>query len=285
LQQLSSELSYRRSKSRDPRAVVTRDATRKAPSQAAAKLTAPCFSFVDALVPTGWPCLYYYIVVHYIRPPVTLTRTQAKRTHIKMPNASRNLPPASVHRLLSELSTARVLDVRTPGEFESGHIRGAYNVPLDTVAEHAREIGAASGAPIVLVCQSGQRANKADDALRAVGMSNLYILDGGMNAWTSARLDVVHLRKRISLERQVRIAAGALAATGGFLALLVNPLFAAVPAVIGSGLVFAGVTDTCAMGMLLARLPYNRAASCDPAAVIRALASANGNGQAQSAST
>lgn len=201
-----------------------------------------------------------------------------------LPTASRNLPPGSVHRLLTELSAARVLDVRTPGEFESGHIRGAYNVPLDTIAEHAREIGAASDAPIVLVCQSGQRANKADNALRAVGMSNLYVLDGGMNAWVSARLDVVHLRKRISLERQVRIAAGALAATGGILALLVDPLFAAVPAVIGSGLVFAGVTDTCAMGMLLARLPYNRAASCDPGAVIRALASGNRDGEAQSAS-
>lgn len=203
---------------------------------------------------------------------------------MKLPTASHNLPPGSVHRLLTELSTARVLDVRTPGEFESGHIRGAYNVPLATIAEHAREIGAAVDTPIVLVCQSGQRANKADDALRAVGMSNLYVLDGGMNAWNSARLDVVHLRKRISLERQVRIAAGALVATGGILALLANPLFAAVPAVIGSGLVFAGVTDTCAMGMLLARLPYNRAASCDPAAVIRALASANSDAEAQSAS-
>lgn len=203
---------------------------------------------------------------------------------MKLPTASHSLPPGSVHSLLTELSTARVLDVRTPGEFESGHIRGAYNVPLDTIAEHAREIRAAGDAPIVLVCQSGQRANKADDALRAVGMSNLYVLDGGMNAWNSARLDVVHVRKRISLERQVRIAAGALAATGGILALLMNPLFAAVPAVIGSGLVFAGVTDTCAMGMLLARLPYNRAASCNPAAVIRALASANSDAEAQSAS-
>ena len=75
----------------------------------------------------------------------------------------------------------------------------------------------------------------------------------------------------MSLERQVRIAAGALAATGGFLALFVNPLFAAIPAFIGSGLVFAGVTDTCAMGMLIAKLPYNRPASCDVPAMVRAL--------------
>ncbi|GAC1483329.1 MAG: rhodanese-like domain-containing protein [Gemmatimonadaceae bacterium] len=188
---------------------------------------------------------------------------------------SRNLPPDSVNSLLIELPAARVLDVRTPGEFESAHIRGAYNVPVDTIAEHAREIGSATEAPIVLVCQSGNRARKAEDTLRSVGMSNLHILDGGMNAWVAAGLDIVRVRKRISLERQVRVVAGALAATGGVLALLVNPLYAAIPAAVGSGLVFAGVTDTCAMGMLLTRLPYNRGASCDPAAVVRAL-TANG---------
>ena len=75
----------------------------------------------------------------------------------------------------------------------------------------------------------------------------------------------------MSLERQVRIVAGALAATGGFLALFVHPLFAALAAFVGSGLVFAGVTDTCTMGMLLAKLPYNRGASCDVPAMVRAL--------------
>jgi len=189
---------------------------------------------------------------------------------------SPNPSPDSVNSLLSELPSARVLDVRTPGEFESAHIRGAYNVPVDTIAEHAREIGTATGAPIVLVCQSGNRARKAEDTLRAVGMSNLHIVDGGMNAWVAAGLAVVRVRNRISLERQVRIVAGTLAATGGMLALLVNPLFASIPAVVGSGLVFAGLTDTCAMGMLLARLPYNRGASCDPAAVVRALAADRG---------
>ena len=188
----------------------------------------------------------------------------------------RNLPPDSVSSLLIERPGARVLDVRMPGEFETAHIRGAYNVPVDTIAEHAREIGTATGAPIVLVCQSGNRARKAEDTLRTVGMSNLYILDGGMNAWVAAGLDVVRGRKRISLERQVRVVAGGLAATGGVLALLVNPLFAVIPAVIGSGLVFAGLSDTCAMGMLLARLPYNRGASCDPAAAVRALAAGRG---------
>lgn len=186
--------------------------------------------------------------------------------------ASRILAPADLARLRAEQPETRLLDVRTPGEFEAEHIAGAYNVPLDTLGEHGPEIRARVDAPVVLVCRSGQRARKAEDALVAAGMGNLYVLDGGMNAWAAAGQPVRRGAPRMSLERQVRIAAGALAATGGFLALLVNPLFAAIPAFVGSGLVFAGVTDTCAMGMLIARLPYNRPASCDVPAMVRALA-------------
>jgi rhodanese-related sulfurtransferase len=165
----------------------------------------------------------------------------------------------------------RLLDVRTAGEYESAHIPGAYNVPLATLGEHSREIRAAVADPLVLVCQSGQRAGKAEAALRAVGLENVRVLDGGMTAWAAAGLPMVHGRKRLSLERQVRIAAGVLAATGGLLAVMVHPAFGWLAAFVGGGLTFAGITDTCGMAMLLARLPYNRAASCDVGAVVRAL--------------
>ena len=185
--------------------------------------------------------------------------------------AQRILSPVDLVRLLAERPEIRLLDVRTPGEFEAEHILGAYNVPLDTLGEHGSEIRAGVAAPVVLVCRSGQRARKAEDALKAAGMDNLYVLDGGMSAWGAAGQPVHRGAPRMSLERQVRIAAGALVATGGWLALFVNPLFAAIPAFVGSGLVFAGVTDTCTMGMLIAKLPYNRPASCDVPAMVRAL--------------
>jgi rhodanese-related sulfurtransferase len=186
------------------------------------------------------------------------------------------IPPVLSSAELADLRAhrpdTRLLDVRTPGEFEAEHIAGAYNVPLDMLGEHGAEIRSAVDAPVVLVCRSGQRARKAEDALKAAGMTNLHVLDGGMNAWTAAGQPVRRGAPRMSLERQVRIAAGSLAAAGGLLALFVNPLFAALPAFIGSGLVFAGITDTCMLGMLLARLPYNRPASCDVPAMVRALA-------------
>ncbi|HJU43769.1 MAG TPA: rhodanese-like domain-containing protein [Vicinamibacterales bacterium] len=171
--------------------------------------------------------------------------------------------------LLTTADGARLLDVRTPAEFENAHIRGAYNVPLDRLHEHASEVRTAPGA-VVLICQSGQRAQRAEAVLRSAGMGNMHVLDGGMKAWLASGLPVNRVRARMSLERQVRILAGVLAAVGAIGALTISPLLAVVPAAIGSGLVFAGITDTCAMGMLLARLPYNRgAAACDTETIVR----------------
>lgn len=197
------------------------------------------------------------------------------------------IPPVLKTDHLDELLRARpevrVVDVRTAGEFESVHIRGAYNVPLDALAGHAAEIRAHVNEPVVLVCQSGARAHRAEAALRDSGMTNLHVLAGGVSGWVAEGRPVQRGRQRISLERQVRIAAGSLAATGALLALVVNPLFALLPAFVGSGLVFAGVTDTCAMGLVLARLPYNRPASSDVGSMVRALtrgAPPGGNGTA-----
>jgi rhodanese-related sulfurtransferase len=172
-------------------------------------------------------------------------------------------------QLLRRDGSARLLDVRTASEFDNAHIHGAYNVPLDQLGEHAAEIRAAAG-PVILICQSGQRAQKADALLRANGMDNVHVLDGGMKAWIAAGQPVRRVRARISLERQVRIAAGALVASGSLLALFAWPAAAWLPALIGSGLVFSGITDTCGMGMLLARLPYNRGAvTCDTESIVR----------------
>lgn len=207
-------------------------------------------------------------------------------------SATTTIPPViradELETLLRERPEVRLLDVRTPGEHEAVHIRGAYNVPLDTLGEHGPEIRAHVEEPVVLICQSGQRARKAEEALRAAGMPNLHVLDGGVSGWVGAGKPVVRGAERYSLERQVRIAAGGLAVTGGILALAVNPLFALLPAFVGSGLVFAGVTDTCGMAMLLSRLPYNRAATCDVEAMVRALktgAPPEGSGRASAAET
>jgi rhodanese-related sulfurtransferase len=198
------------------------------------------------------------------------------------------IPPRDLAELIAQCPELRILDVRTPGEYESVHITGAYNVPLDTLGEHGADIRAHVNEPVVLVCQSGQRARKAEEALKTAGMPNLHVLDGGVNGWVAAGLPVRRGRKRVSLERQVRIVAGALAAIGGLLAVGVSPVFGVLSAFIGGGLVFAGITDTCGMAYVLSALPYNRPATCDVAAMVDALKAGSapvGVGRAAAADT
>jgi rhodanese-related sulfurtransferase len=152
-----------------------------------------------------------------------------------------------------------VLDVRTPGEFDSAHIPGAYNVPLDLLREHRAELLAHLDDQIILVCRSGARATQA---FTDIGLPNVKILEGGMLAWQAADAPVNRVRPRWDLERQVRLVAGGIV-LASILGSLLLPGLQWVAAVVGAGLAFAALTNTCAMGMLLAKLPYNRGATCD----------------------
>ena len=106
---------------------------------------------------------------------------------------------------LSSAAPPRVLDVRTPGEFETAHIAGAYNVPLDLLREHRDEIIKHLDDDVVLVCRSGQRAAQAEETLRTAGLDNVHILDGGITAWEAKGFAVNRGAQRWDLERQVRL--------------------------------------------------------------------------------
>lgn len=154
-----------------------------------------------------------------------------------------------------------LIDVRTPVEFREVHAAGAVNVPLETVSPE--RVQAAAGAiaetPVYLLCRSGSRAKNACERLTHAGMPNAIVVDGGTDAWVGAGLPVERSgRKAVSLERQVRITAGALVFIGSLLAAFVHPWFWVLPAFVGGGLVFSGVTDTCGMGLVLARMPWNK---------------------------
>jgi rhodanese-related sulfurtransferase len=172
--------------------------------------------------------------------------------------------------LLGSATPPRVLDVRTPGEFETAHIAGAYNVPLDLLREHRDEIIKHLDEDVVLVCRSGQRATAAEETLRSAGLSNVHILDGGITAWEAKGFAVNRGAQRWDLERQVRLVAGSIVLTS-ILGSVAAPKLKWVAGAIGGGLTFAALSDTCAMGMLLAKLPYNRGAACDAQTVVAQL--------------
>lgn len=171
---------------------------------------------------------------------------------------------------LTGTNPPRMLDVRTPGEFETVHIPGAYNVPLDLLREHRDEIRRHLDDHVVLVCRSGQRAAAAGAALREAGLVHVHILEGGMNAWQAGGFVVNRGAQRWELERQVRLLAGVIVALS-ILAGLVIPGAQWVAFVMGVGLAGAAATNTCLMGMMLAKLPYNRGPRCDADAIVAQL--------------
>jgi rhodanese-related sulfurtransferase len=152
-----------------------------------------------------------------------------------------------------------LLDVRTPAEFREVHVDFARNVPLDRLdAEVLKaERSGSLGEPLYVICRSGSRGKQACEKLSAAGL-NVVNVEGGTLAWDAAGLPVIRGKKTISLERQVRIVAGFLVLVGAVLAIAVHPYFAALPAFVGAGLMFAGITDTCGMAMVLAKMPWNQ---------------------------
>ena len=170
---------------------------------------------------------------------------------------AQTVSPAEVGRLRQAGQPVELIDVRTPAEFAQLHAEGARLVPLDQLDPGSFST-TSDDAPLYVICQSGARAAKAADALRAAGRRNVFCVDGGTAAWAQAGLPVVRGTGRIpSLERQVRIAAGSLVLLGVLLGWHAHPAFYALSAFVGAGLVFAGVTDWCGMGLLLARMPWN----------------------------
>lgn len=152
-----------------------------------------------------------------------------------------------------------VIDVRTPAEHAACHVEDAALFPLQKF-DPADVVEAAGEQPqIFILCKSGGRAKKAAEQLEPVTDKQVYVVVGGTDACETVNVPIVRGRAAMSLERQVRITAGSLVVAGVLLGLLVHPGFVGLSAFVGAGLVFAGLTDTCAMGMLLARMPWNAA--------------------------
>jgi rhodanese-related sulfurtransferase len=169
----------------------------------------------------------------------------------------KNLPVhESNHKRLGN-SEISLIDVRTPAEFGGLHAKGAINYPIESLK--LESIPFSKEEEIHVICQSGGRSMKVCQKLKAAGFTHVVNVEGGTSAWHAAGLPVVEGKKVMSLERQVRIAAGSLVVIGAAVGHFVHPGGFALSAFIGAGLVFAGVTDTCGMGMMIAKMPWNQA--------------------------
>ena len=155
---------------------------------------------------------------------------------------------------------AVLIDIRERNEHAREHIPGAHHLPLQEVDRSKLDRALAAGAVPIFYCQSGNRTGIHRDKLAACADGDCLLLEGGLNAWKASgqetRLD---RRQPIELQRQVQIAAGSLMLLGLLLAWLVAPVWAALSAFVGMGLVFAGASGWCGMAKLLAVMPWNKA--------------------------
>ena len=171
----------------------------------------------------------------------------------------KTISPVELQNILATQPASTIIDVRTPVEFAEVHVPQARSVPLDELKPGSLQLP--KDQRVYLLCRSGQRATKAADKFAKEGFSQPVVVEGGTLAWIEANLPVTRgTVKVISLERQVRIAAGAIVLVGVLLARFVNFNFIWLSGFVGAGLIFAGITDFCGMGLLLAKLPWNRRA-------------------------
>jgi len=151
------------------------------------------------------------------------------------------------------------VDVRTPQEFETVHIPDAWNIPLPDLHKFVDQLNTlGKDRSITLVCRTQNRVKIAYEYLTNNGVPNCEILEGGITAWVDQGKPVIKGKQRISLEGQVRAIAGGMILIGVALGFTVHGGFFVLPAIVGAGLLHAGLTDSCLMGMLLSKLPMNR---------------------------
>lgn len=167
-----------------------------------------------------------------------------------------NITLEKLDEMMRSTTKPMMLDVRTLGEFSAGHVPGAVHIPMDEVEARLDDIPA--GEPIVLVCQSGNRASMVCDLIQHE-RPNAMVLEGGTDTWMeSGRPTVCSQRTRWAIDRQVRLGAGLLALIGAVLAVTVAPGWIYLAMFIGAGLTFSGLTNFCGMASLLALMPWNK---------------------------
>jgi rhodanese-related sulfurtransferase len=164
-----------------------------------------------------------------------------------------------------------LIDVRESAEFAAERIPGARLVPLSTFAP--AQVRVEAGKKLVLHCVMGARSAQAGQKLLAAGFGEVYNLREGMRAWKEAGYAIEGSAQKapsprrwpgklasLGLPQQVQIVAGSLVLLSTILGALVSVWFLWLSGVVGAGLLYAGITSTCGLTMLLARLPYNRRA-------------------------
>lgn len=178
-----------------------------------------------------------------------------------------NINKISANSFKQQLESGQIkkfLDVRTPVEHAQAHLIESVLIPIDTLANSNVREQFPPEQPIYIMCQGGGRALRAAEQLSSMGYTNCYVVEGGMGSCATAGINIQQSQGApvLPLVRQVHIIIGFFCTTGGLLSLLVSPLFAWIPLLMGAGLFMAGATGFCGLALLLAKMPWNQVKAC-----------------------
>ena len=144
-----------------------------------------------------------------------------------------------------------IIDVRSPDEFLQEHIAGSQNIPLNQIAQATEQLKGLE--QVIISCRSGNRAGQACNQLEQLGLSNLLLLEGGIEGWKQAGYATVKQPNRFSIMQQVQLTVGTMILLGTFF----KPLWI-LAVMAGVGMLMAGLTNTCMLATLLGKLPWNK---------------------------
>lgn len=169
------------------------------------------------------------------------------------------ISPEQLHSQLASNTPPLLVDVRTPAEFREMSIAGALSLPLDELDVGKVKAMAVGSPHCVVVCYSGKRSDQACDKLHAAGLLKVSSLEGGLELWQRKNLPLERAAQgSFSMIRQVHIVAGSMILIGVLLSVMLSPRFVILPGFVGAGLLFAGLTGFCGMGLILAKMPWNK---------------------------
>jgi rhodanese-related sulfurtransferase len=157
---------------------------------------------------------------------------------------------------ISEDKKLCYIDVRSQAEFTAEHISKFRNIPLDQLETFEKELS--EHHTIVLSCATGIRSAKAYKVIEE--KANIVLnVEGGLTAWNTAGFDTVKGSSSvISVMRQVQIVVGLGVLLGVILSQFYHINFIWVSAFFGAGLLFSGVTNTCALAVILGKMSWNK---------------------------
>jgi rhodanese-related sulfurtransferase len=97
---------------------------------------------------------------------------------------------SELQKKLLESPAPLIVDVRSAGEYNTGHIPGAIHIPFYSIASGLEMLAFPKGKPVVIYCEHGPRAGLAGISLYFQDFENVYSLEGHMQGWRESRLPV-----------------------------------------------------------------------------------------------